>query len=72
MKDKPIMCITEVLDDDSGIWTNCICDTSTDISTLERILRDYGKEGYKEILDCLSILKKDLENAWKEVNRRQS
>ena len=70
MKDKPIMCITEILDDDSGIWANYICDTSTDINALGRILKDYGEEGYKEILDCLNILKRDLENAWEEINRR--
>ena len=70
MKDKPIMCITEILDDDTGIWASNICDTSTDINALERILKDYGEKGYKEILDCLNILKRDLESAWGEINRR--
>ena len=69
MRDKPIMCVTEILDDDSGIWSNNICDTSIDTGALERILNDYGEEGYKEILDCLNILKRDLENTWEKLKR---
>jgi len=67
MKDRPIMCVTEILDDDTGIWASNICDTSTNVKVLERILKDYGKEGYKEILGCLNILRRDLETAWETI-----
>jgi len=68
MKDRPIMCVTEVLDDETGIWADDICEVNINASAIEKILKDYGKEGYNEIVSMLDLLRKELDDIWKDIN----
>ena len=59
MKDIPLMSVTQVLDDSTGIWANDLCEISIHSARLETFLKTYGDEGAKEIIEMLDILKKD-------------
>lgn len=71
MKDRPVMCVTEILDDDSGLYTDYVCDTSTDVGAVKRLLKEYGRVAYYEMVKCLDILRRDVENMWREMRENE-
>ena len=58
MKDQPLMCVTRVLDDDTGIWAGDLCEFSIYLGRVEQFLKSHGKKGANEICSMLDTLKK--------------
>ena len=58
MQDKVLLSVTQILDDDTGIWAGDLCEYSIHCADLEDFLESYGEKGAKEICDTLDVLKK--------------
>ena len=58
MQDRVLLSVTEVMDDDTGIWAGDLCEYSIHSADLDDFLRDYGDKGAKEICGMLDSLKK--------------
>jgi len=58
MQDRPLMSVTQVLDDDTGIWAGDLCECSIHCGPLDDFLQKYGKKGAIEICSMLEHLKK--------------
>ena len=58
MQDRPLLSVTEIIDDSTGIWAGDLCEYSICSGDLEDFLRDYGEKGAKEICKTLDYLKK--------------
>lgn len=58
MQDRPLLSVTEIIDDSTGIWAGDLCEYSICSGDLEGFLRNYGEEGAKEICKTLDYLKK--------------
>lgn len=74
MNDRILMKITEVFDDDSGIWDIGEIEFGISVMLLERYLKIYGKKGKEEIIKMLEFLKTKVEEYWlnQPCNPKQS
>lgn len=71
MQDKPIMSVTVVIDDETGIWANDICEYSYSSWEVEQILNRYGQKGYNEILSMLHCLENNVKKDWKKLKGKK-
>ncbi len=60
MKDTPLLSVTKILDDESGICASDLCDFSIHCADLEDFLIAHGDNGAKAICDQLDYLKKSV------------
>jgi hypothetical protein len=58
MKDRELLSVTEILDDDTGIWAGDLCEYGIVSGDLEDFLKNHGDEGAKEICKMLDELKR--------------
>jgi len=58
MTDRILLSVTEILDDDTGIWANDLCEYEISVGYLEEFLNEYGTKGAQEICKMLDSLKK--------------
>lgn len=67
MQDQRLLEITEVTDDETGIWQ--VGEIEFGIyGTLEEYLRAYGKKGKDEILKTLDYLKREVQSRFDRLN----
>ena len=57
MKDRPLLSVTQILDDETGIYAGDLCDFSIH-GEVDDFLNRYGEDGAKEICETLDYLKK--------------
>lgn len=58
MKDTPLLSVTKIIDDESGICSGDLCDFSIHCADLDDFLRSHGQKGAEEICETLDYLKK--------------
>ena len=67
MKDRILMSVTQVIDDDTGIWAGDITDFGIYTGLVKDVLRLYRKKGRDSIQKELDYLKKRVDELWDEV-----
>ena len=68
MKDQTLLRVTEVVDDDTGIWANDIVDFGIYTGLLENFLKQYREIGVKDICETLDFLKKRVHEIWEKIS----
>ena len=68
MQDRTLIELTEVTDDDTGIWKQGEIEYGIS-GNLEEYLKDYGEEGKKEVVKMLETLKGVVEEYWQRVEK---
>lgn len=67
MKDRKLICITEVIDDSTGTWRVGEIEFSITLGFLEQYLKTYGEKGKDEIISMLEFLKSKVEEYYQRV-----
>lgn len=70
MKDRPLLSVTEILDDSTGMWSGELCDFAIH-GTLQKFLERTGKKGRDEILNNLSFLTHTVWERWGEQQKKK-
>ena len=69
MKDIPLIKVTKIVDDETGIWSSDLCEYSIYTEKLEDFLKAHGERGVKEINRLLDVLKERVVDYLKEVEK---
>jgi len=69
MKDRKLMCVTQIMDDETGIWAGDMVEQAIYVENLKQFLKTYKESGKKALLDELDFLKKDVERYWEEIKK---
>ena len=67
MKDITLIKITQVVDDETGIWRQGEIEFGIFTRLVEDYLKNYGEKGKKEIIDTLEYLKSKVEECFRRV-----
>lgn len=58
MKDRPLFSVTQVLDDETGIWAGDLCEYSIHVGAVDSFLKAYGQKGMEAMeLMALAVLR---------------
>jgi hypothetical protein len=69
MKDEVMLEVTKIVDDDTGIWADDLCETGIKVGILEDFLKHNGEEGLKEFFGKLDFLKTEVTEIYKKMNK---
>lgn len=72
MQDSVLLSVTKIVDDDTGIWANDLCDYSIHSLDLEDFLKTNGKTGAEEIFKMLDQLKISVEEIYKSLKKGEN
>jgi len=68
MRDEPLMCVTKIIDDETGIWANDLCEFSYR-GNVKDFMKRHGKTAFNEILSMLKCLEECTKRDWEEIEK---
>jgi len=66
MKDRTLLSVTQIVDDDTGIYDVGSVDFGVH-GELRDFLKSRGEKGKQDVLETLDFLKKEVEREWQEA-----
>ena len=70
MREKILVALTEVVDDETGVWERGEVEYKIMISQLESFLKREKEKGKDEAIEMLEVLKNKIKEAWERIKEQ--